>query len=249
MRNRRAASRALGLVLLSSTLALTACTSTSPGGEDGAAASTLPTGGSSDPAAVASPETVPSTTVAPATTVPPTTAAPVVTAAPTTLAPPPPPPSTLPASYEPIAPTDVPLAAVGSGGGAETARVQRRLLDLGFWLEGVDGSYGLTTRQAVMAFQKYVGLPANGSVDGETAAQLSAQPEQAHATADAGTLIEVDKAKQLLFMVVDGRTQWIFNTSTANGQPYEEEDQNTPGEIQKGVAITPDGLHKVNRER
>ena len=143
----------------------------------------------------------------------------------------------------------MPLAAVGSGGGAETARVQQRLLDLGFWLEGVDGSYGLTTRQAVMAFQKYVGLPADGNVDGETAAQLSAQTEQAHATADAGTLVEVDKAKQLLFFVVDGRTQWIFNTSTANGQPYEEEDQNTPGEIQKGVAITPDGLHKVNRER
>ena len=250
MRNRRLASRALGLAAFAATLALTACTSTSPGGEDGAAeAAPLPTAEPTDPAAVATSETVTPTTVAPATTVPPTTAAPVVTEAPTTLAPPPPPPSTLPASYEPIAPVDVPLAAVGSGGGAETARVQQRLLDLGFWLEGVDGSYGLTTRQAVMAFQKYVGLPADGSVDGETAAQLSAQAEQSHATADAGTLVEVDKSRQLLFMVVDGRTQWIFNTSTANGQPYEEEDQNTPGEIQKGVAITPDGLHKVNRER
>ena len=100
-----------------------------------------------------------------------------------------------------------------------------------------------------MAFQKYAGLNTSGNVDDATAAALSAATEQARATADAGTLVEVDKSRQLLFFVVDGRTQWIFNTSTANGLPYEEEDQNTPGEIQKGVAITPDGLHHVNRER
>ena len=100
-----------------------------------------------------------------------------------------------------------------------------------------------------MAFQKYNGLNTTGSVDDDTAAAMTAATEQARATADAGTLVEIDKSKQLLFFVVDGRTQWIFNTSTANGQPYEEEDQNTPGEVQKGVAITPNGLHKVNRER
>jgi peptidoglycan hydrolase-like protein with peptidoglycan-binding domain len=142
-----------------------------------------------------------------------------------------------------------PLVAVGSGGGSETARIQQRLIDLNFWLTGVDGSYGLATRQAVMAFQKYSGLNTSGNVDEATAAALSAATEQARATADAGTLVEVDKTRQLLFFVVDGRTQWIFNTSTANGLPYEEEDQNTPGEVQKGVAVTPDGLHRVNRER
>ena len=100
-----------------------------------------------------------------------------------------------------------------------------------------------------MAFQKYLGLPASGEVDGETAAWLSGMTEQARATADAGTLVEIDKQRQLLFFVVDGYTQWIFNTSTGNGQEYEEADQNTPGESIKGVSITPDGLHKVNRER
>ena len=157
----------------------------------------------------------------------------------------------MPPSIEPIAALDVPLAAVGSSGGAETARVQQRLLDLGFWLTGADGEYGLTTRQAVMAFQKYIGLPATGEVDGDTAAYLSsARPSRPTGTADAGTLVEVDKARQLLFVVVDGRTQWIFNTSTGNGQPYEEEDQNTPGEIdRRASSLTPDGLHQVNRER
>ena len=86
-----------------------------------------------------------------------------------------------------------------------------------------------------MAFQKYNGLATSGSVDDATAAALGAVAEQARAQADAGTMIEVDKTRQLLFFIVDGRTQWIFNTSTGNDQPYEEEDQNTPGEIVKDV--------------
>ncbi len=71
----------------------------------------------------------------------------------------------------------------------------------------------------------------------------------ARARADAGTLVEIDKAKQLLFFVIDGRTQWILNTSTGNGEPYEEQDKNTPGEVITGISITPNGLHKVYRER
>ena len=44
-----------------------------------------------------------------------------------------------------------------------TAVVQARLLQLGFWNGGADGKYGFTTKQAVMAFQKYIGLPADRS--------------------------------------------------------------------------------------
>ena len=66
-----------------------------------------------------------------------------------------------------------PIVAVGQSGGDATAQLQQRLLDLGFWLSGADGSYGLTTQQAVMAFQKYKGLPASGSVDQATADALT----------------------------------------------------------------------------
>ncbi len=69
------------------------------------------------------------------------------------------------------------------------------------------------------------------------------------ARANAGTLVEVDKTKQLLFFVIDGKTAWILNTSTGNGEEYTEEDKNTPGEVITGVSLTPSGLHKVNRER
>jgi peptidoglycan hydrolase-like protein with peptidoglycan-binding domain len=226
--------------------ALGACTNGSADGEAAAAApptdapaiattSIAPTSAApSTAAATTAAPTVPSTSAAPTTTVP---LAPPVT----------PPPG--PLNIEPIAPLPVGLVAVGQNGGPETARVQQRLLELNFWLGAPNGQYDLTTKQAVMAFQKYAGLNSSGSVDEATAAALSVAGEQARSTADAGTLVEVDKTRQLLFFVVDGRTQWIFNTSTANGLPYEEEDQNTPGEIQKGVAITPDGLHYVDRER
>jgi Putative peptidoglycan binding domain/L,D-transpeptidase catalytic domain len=149
----------------------------------------------------------------------------------------------------PIAPLDAPLAAVGSSGGSETARVQQRLLDLGFWLSGVDGEYGLTTRQAVMAFQKYLQLPATGEVDEATATYLSNIDQRARGLADAGTLVEIDKTRQLLFVVVDGKVLWTFNTSTGDGESYIEEDQNSPGEMVEGVSLTPDGLHSFYRER
>ena len=154
-----------------------------------------------------------------------------------------------PANIVPIAPLDAPLAAVGSSGGSETARLQQRLLDLGFWLSGADGDYGLTTRQAVMAFQKYIGLSATGEVDDTTAAYISNLGERARGWADAGTLVEVDKNRQLLFVVVDGKVQWVFNTSTGNGERYTEPDKNTPGEMIEGTALTPDGLHAFYREK
>ncbi|HRE00090.1 MAG TPA: L,D-transpeptidase family protein, partial [Ilumatobacteraceae bacterium] len=142
-----------------------------------------------------------------------------------------------------------PIPVVGKSNGPDTQVVQMRLLQLGFWLQATDGKYGVTTRQAVMAFQKYVGLPANGEVDEATATALTDLRIKAHGMTDAGTLIEVDKTKQLLFAVTDGKTQWVFNTSTATGQPYDEPDKNTPGKIQRGVSITPNGLWKTDRER
>jgi peptidoglycan hydrolase-like protein with peptidoglycan-binding domain len=127
--------------------------------------------------------------------------------------------------------------------------VQTRLMELGFWSTAADGEYGFTTKQAVMAFQKYIGLPADGSVDKDTAAYLVNFGEKAHASANTGTLVEVDKAKQLLFVVVDGKTQWTFNTSTGSGIPYEAKNKKDPTKIEKGDAITPDGLFKTTRER
>jgi peptidoglycan hydrolase-like protein with peptidoglycan-binding domain len=40
-------------------------------------------------------------------------------------------------------------------------------------VQNVDGKFDLTTKQAVMAYQKYVGITATGRVDAKTAAALA----------------------------------------------------------------------------
>ena len=201
-------------------------------------------------------EAAPATTAASTTTTtPPTTLAPTTTAAPTTTVAPTTTESTtttstLPASIVEVPVLESPLAAIGSSSGDEAARVQNRLIELGFWVQSADGDYGLTTRQAVMAFQKYMGFnEPDGKVDEQTATALSNMDLRPVARANSGTLVEIDKDKQVLFFVIDGKTEWVLNVSTGNGESYEENDQNTPGEIIRGVSLTPSGLHAVNRER
>ena len=160
----------------------------------------------------------------PTTTAPPTTTT-------TTLPPLPPSPA-----IEPIAPMAAPLAAVGEQqrrrDGTRAAAPARPRLLAGGRRRPVRAHH----RQAVMAFQKYVGLTASGSRRRRRpAAYLSHMTEQAYGRADAGTLVEVDKARQLMFMVVDGRTQWVFNTSTGSEVPYVEVNQKDPTKVEEGT--------------
>jgi peptidoglycan hydrolase-like protein with peptidoglycan-binding domain len=178
--------------------------------------------------------TIPATTTTTIAPIPTTTAAPVTTTT-----------TTLP----PVPVVDPPLVGVGASSGADTLRAQMRLLELGFWLNDVNGRYGITTSQAVMAFQKYYGLTTDGVLGNETAVVLSNVTERPSSRADAGTLVEIDKGLQLLFFVIDGRVEWILNTSTGSEKPYIEPDKNTPGEIQTGDSITRNGMHDVYRER
>ena len=47
------------------------------------------------------------------------------------------------------------ISASGQRSGVSTKAAQKKLLSLGFWLLATSGKYDETTRQAVMAFQKY----------------------------------------------------------------------------------------------
>ena len=142
-----------------------------------------------------------------------------------------------------------PLTALGTDDGPETIRLQERLLELGFWVQSTDGDYGVTTRQAVMAAQKYYGLPTTAAVDEATAEVLSSVTERPFGRSQAGTLVEVDKSRQLAFFVIDGRTDWVLNVSTGSEIAYEEPNQNDPSKIERGDSITDPGLFEVDRER
>ncbi len=230
----------VGLLAVLGIVASAGCSTavTSGAGAEGASAAVTTTTESTTTTTLAPTTTEATTTTTEATTT--TTEATTTTVAPTT---------TEAANVIEVAVVDPPLQAVGGNSGAETARVQQRLLDLGFWLSGVDGGYGLTTSQAVMAFEKYVGLDADGRVDQATADALTSMTRRPIARANSGSLVEVDKGKQLVFFVIDGRAEWVLNTSTGTGEPYSKPDQNTPGEIVSGDSITPNGLHRVNRQR
>ena len=106
----------------------------------------------------------------------------------------------------------------GSSGAAVKA-AQLRLSALGYWVGTADGRYGPLTTQAVLAVQKTVGLRRTGVLDATTRRILT-EGIRPRARTTVGSTFEVDLHRQLLFVVVNGRTRWAFNTSTGNGQVY-----------------------------
>ncbi len=138
------------------------------------------------------------------------------------------------------------LTPAGPGqSGPNVVALQQRLSELGFWLGGVDGDYGFLTSQAVMAFQKYVGLPRTGNAGPDTVAALSVAGH-AQARTTSGNIVEVDKGRQLLFIVIDGQTLVALNTSTGSGIPFRE--VLPDGGVATGPAVTPSGRYNIYRE-
>ena len=113
--------------------------------------------------------------------------------------------------------------AVQGNSGSNVAVAQQRLLDLGFWLQAVDGSYGWSTQQAVMAYQKWNGLASSGKIDAATASRLSFPNCKPTAGTTSGTLMEVDKGRQLGIFIKDGKLLWMINVSTGGNYFYEDE--------------------------
>ena len=142
-----------------------------------------------------------------------------------------------------------PVGPIGFGTSADDVRrLQGRLLELGFWNLGTDGEYGLSTKQAVMAFQKWAGLDPTTVTDSATAVALNLTQCGPVAGRATGDYFEVDKTRQIAFVVRQGKVLFTFNVSTGNGRDYDEEDRVTGGRV-TGVAITPVGDFRVYRER
>jgi Putative peptidoglycan binding domain/L,D-transpeptidase catalytic domain len=90
--------------------------------------------------------------------------------------------------------------------------LERRLAALGYALRGIDGLYARDTHDAVLAFQKVIGLPRTGRVDARTwRALAAARTPRARA---GGSHIEVYKSRQVAFEVRNGRVVGITHVST-----------------------------------
>lgn len=136
------------------------------------------------------------------------------------------------------APPSEPVAPVGTlrrgDRGPEVVELQRRLRGLGYWLGSPNDSLGPLTERAVTAFQKVEGMAPDGVAGPATQAALSDRLS----TATDGDLIEVDKERQVLFVVRGGRVAWVLNVSTGTELPYR-----VGGRIE--LADTPVGRWKV----
>ncbi|MCA1782807.1 MAG: peptidoglycan-binding protein [Dermatophilaceae bacterium] len=111
-----------------------------------------------------------------------------------------------------------PVLRRGSSGSA-VVTLQRRLAALGYWCGSADGVFGHLTQQAVWAVQKVAGLSRDGVVGARTWGALDAG-RRPTPRARSGTLIEVDKSRQIVMVVVSGALRFTLNTSTGSGERY-----------------------------
>ncbi len=214
----RPGSFAARLALVGAALAvgagLSACGSGGAGGSDSGALA-VPSSSSAAPTPAATPTPTPTTAATPTPSAAPTTASPT--------------------------PTQPPHVGLQSGDkGAQVLALQKRLVQLGFWLSATDGSYGDTTQQAVLAFQKAAGLERDGVAGPQTMKALQAGVTVAPQSTS-GHVIEIDKTRQLVLIVNNGKIANIFNTSTGSGQPYQYAGQTY-------IATTPSGHFTVFRQ-
>lgn len=103
--------------------------------------------------------------------------------------------------------------ALGLGArGPSVLALERRLAALHYALRGADGVYGQDTYEAVLAFQKVNGLPRTGRVEDWLWRRLARAriPRARYG----GDYIEVDKTRQVLFVVERGVVATVVHVST-----------------------------------
>ena len=124
--------------------------------------------------------------------------------------------------------------------GAQIVALQNRLNELGYWVGTANGTFGDQTQQAVFALQKSAGVDRDGVVGPQTRLALD-KGVRPTPKSTSGYVIEIDKKRQILMLVRDGKVSLIFNTSTGSMKNYER-DGNTY------LASTPAGHFTVSRQ-
>ncbi|MGN7246377.1 L,D-transpeptidase family protein [Janibacter anophelis] len=116
---------------------------------------------------------------------------------------------------DPEEPSEPPTGSTLKRGdrGSAVKDLQIRLRARGYWHSGSDGIYGQTTEQAVMAVQKVYGLTRDG-VCGPATMSVVRRMGRKVPRSSSGTVIEIELRRQIMIFVVNGQTQWVFNTST-----------------------------------
>lgn len=165
----------------------------------------------------------------------PTTQAPTTTTAAPTI-------TTIP---EPTTTTTRPEDLVLRSGstGAEVESLEGQLQHLGYRPGDLDGVYDASTASAVMAFQKHEGLGRDGAAGPETRGKIFAGATGAGPqVVGSGPRLEVDIARQIMFVTLADGTTAIINVSTGNNETYDHPNGGT------ARAVTPVGSFAVERK-
>jgi len=115
-----------------------------------------------------------------------------------------------------------PLVSLDRGAtGPSVIRLQYALSQHGFYRGPVDGIYGRGTETAVIAFEKYLGLPRSGDFSALDWIRITLLPDAAlpHRW-DEPDRVEIDLRRQLLFVVEDHVVVGVIPTSTGSGETY-----------------------------
>jgi lipoprotein-anchoring transpeptidase ErfK/SrfK len=95
--------------------------------------------------------------------------------------------------------------------------VQQLLADLGFMAAtGVTGTPGDETSVAVLAFQKWSGLPRTGVLDARTTAAVLHATRPQPALSRPGKRVEILLGRQVALAIVDNRVERVFHISSGS---------------------------------
>ena len=125
--------------------------------------------------------------------------------------------------------------------GAVVQQLQDSLFEAGFRPGQRDGTFGWSTWQAVMAFQKHHGLERDGVFRSDFWPMLAAPIEVTWR--QAADRVEVDIGKQVLYLVRDNEVVNVIPVSSGNGRSY----LNFYGNVNK--ATTPEGQFEFYKQR
>ena len=130
--------------------------------------------------------------------------------------------------------------------GADVKVVQQRLAYLHYDVGTISGTFTYDTLHATAAFQKVNGLPITGAVDPTTYTKMWHQVAPKLLHPQAGSWIEADLTKQVLYYTRDGKVARILDISSGSGKYF-----TVDGVTQK--AVTPTGsfriFHKIDGMR
>ena len=130
---------------------------------------------------------------------------------------------------------------------AETLAAEKRLVELGYWLNKADGVVDASTRHAVTAFQKVEGRKRTGTLSRKDFEALKIAEKPTPRDMPNKRHIEVDITRQVLFLFdANGEIEKIVPVSTGNEERYFQD-----GKWQVARTVTGDFtvLRKINGVR